>query len=122
VLREKSLLIALQVAPPNGDNGQERLLMPQRETLAMTRLMPLIRHLGQLSWTLLTLLSDGGRHIMFRRRSPASLAAENLFLRKPLALYQERHATACEAQLVQWYGLRPNASGFVPLSMAELNL
>ena len=78
--------------------------MPQRETLAMTRLMPLIRHLGQLSWTLLTLLSDGGRYIMFRLRSPASLAAENLFLRKPLALYQERHATACEAQLVQWHG------------------
>ena len=24
--------------------------------------------------------------------------------------------------LVQWYGLRPNASGFVPLSMAEFSL
>jgi len=24
--------------------------------------------------------------------------------------------------LVQWYGLPPNASGFVPLSMAELSL
>jgi hypothetical protein len=24
--------------------------------------------------------------------------------------------------LVQWHGLRPNASGFVPLSMAEFSL
>jgi hypothetical protein len=24
--------------------------------------------------------------------------------------------------LVQWYGLRPNASGFVPLSLAEFSL
>ena len=24
--------------------------------------------------------------------------------------------------LVQWYGLRPNAQGFVPLSMAEFSL
>jgi hypothetical protein len=24
--------------------------------------------------------------------------------------------------LVQWHGLRPNASGFVPLSIAELSL
>jgi putative transposase len=56
----------------------------------MTRLMRLIRHLGQLSCTLLTLLGDGVHYVMLRLRSPAALAAENLFLRKQLALYQER--------------------------------
>jgi hypothetical protein len=37
------------------------------------------------------LCGDGGRYLMCRLRSPKALAAENLFLRKQLALYQERH-------------------------------
>src|SRR5919202_3604004 len=56
----------------------------------MTRLICLIRHLARLSWMLLILLGDGMRYFMLRLRSPATLAAENLFLRKQLALYQER--------------------------------
>ena len=36
------------------------------------------------------LLGDSGRYLMYRWRAPADLAAENLFLRKQLTLYQER--------------------------------
>jgi putative transposase len=56
----------------------------------MIRFIRLIRHLGRLSCMLLILLGDGMRYFMLRLRSPASLAAENLFLRKQLALYQGR--------------------------------
>jgi transposase InsO family protein len=37
------------------------------------------------------LCGDGGRYLICRLSSPHALAAENLFLRKQLALYQERH-------------------------------
>jgi putative transposase len=57
----------------------------------MTRPMRLIRHLGQFSCMLLTFLVDGVRYPGLCLRSPAALAAENLLLRKQLALYQERH-------------------------------
>jgi putative transposase len=57
----------------------------------MIRLMRLIRHIGQCIYTILMLFGDGGRYLMCRLRSPNALAAENLFLRKQLALYQERH-------------------------------
>jgi hypothetical protein len=40
---------------------------------------------------LCTLLLDAARFLRCCLRSPAALAAENLFLRKQLALYQERH-------------------------------
>jgi putative transposase len=48
-------------------------------------------NLKQLAGTLLTLLVDALRYVGLCRRSPAVLAAENLFLRKQLALYCERH-------------------------------
>ena len=51
----------------------------------MTRLMRFIRHLGQFICTLLMLLGDSGRYLMYRWRAPAALAVENLFLRKQLA-------------------------------------
>jgi putative transposase len=57
----------------------------------MIRLMRLIRHLGQFIYTILMLFGDGGRYVILRLRSPNALAAENLFLRQQLALYQERH-------------------------------
>ena len=40
----------------------------------MTHLLRLIRHLGQLSCTLLTLLGDGVCYFMLRLRTPAALA------------------------------------------------
>jgi transposase InsO family protein len=46
---------------------------------------------------LLTLVADAGRFLRLWVRSPAQLAAENLFLRKQLALYQERHVKPTRA-------------------------
>ncbi len=51
----------------------------------------LIHNLLQLVCAVLTLLVDGMRLLRLCLRSPAALAAENLFLRKQLAMYQERH-------------------------------
>jgi putative transposase len=59
----------------------------------MTRLMRLIRHLGQFISMLPMLLADGLRYFGLCLRSPAALAAENLFLRKQLAMYRERSIT-----------------------------
>jgi putative transposase len=56
----------------------------------MTRYTRLPHHLIQLAGTRLTLLVNALRYVGFCRRSPATLAAENLFLRKQLALYRER--------------------------------
>jgi putative transposase len=64
--------------------------MPQRNTLAMTRFTHWLRTLMPLMCTLLTLLCDGVRFLLLCLRPDSSLAAENLFLRKQLALYQER--------------------------------
>jgi putative transposase len=59
----------------------------------MTHLMRLIRHLGQFISMLPMLLADGLRYFGLCLRSPTALAAENLFLRKQLALYRERSIT-----------------------------
>jgi putative transposase len=56
----------------------------------MTRYTRLPHHLIQLAGTLLTLLVDALRYVSFCLHSPTALAAENLFLRKQLALYRER--------------------------------
>jgi putative transposase len=57
----------------------------------MRRLMRFMRYLRPFIGTLLTLLGDSGRYLMYRWRAPAALTAENLFLRKQLALYRERN-------------------------------
>src|SRR6266508_241262 len=57
----------------------------------MIRFMRLIRHLGPCVSTMLMLFGDGGRCLRVCLRFLAPLTAENLFLRKQLALYQERH-------------------------------
>jgi putative transposase len=59
--------------------------------MAMTRCTHLLHPLLYLTRTLLTLLYDGVRFLGLCLRPSATLAAENLFLRKQLALYQERH-------------------------------
>jgi putative transposase len=56
----------------------------------MTRFLSLFHSFAQLARTLLAFLVDGLRYLGLCLRSPAALAAENLFLRKQLALYQER--------------------------------
>jgi hypothetical protein len=50
-----------------------------------------LRHVWPVAAILLTFVVDAGRFLRLWLRSPAQLAAENLFLRKQLALYQERH-------------------------------
>ena len=50
------------------------------------RLHQLIQHL----FAIITLAADVGRFLRLRLRLSAALAAENLFLRKQLALYEER--------------------------------
>jgi putative transposase len=56
----------------------------------MTTSQRLLRNLTRLPCTLLTLLSDATWYLMLCLRPSPMLAAENLFLRKQLALYQER--------------------------------
>jgi transposase InsO family protein len=59
----------------------------------MTRCTHLLHHVWDLTGTLLTLLADVVRFLRLCLRPAPVLAAENLFLRKQLALYQERHVT-----------------------------
>ena len=49
-----------------------------------------LRHLIDSFYTLFTLLVDAAWYLLLCLRPSAALAAENLFLRKQLALYQER--------------------------------
>jgi putative transposase len=65
----------------------------QRDSLAMTRCTHLLHHVWYLTGTLLTLLVDIVRFLCLCLQPAPVLAAENLFLRKQLALYQERHVT-----------------------------
>lgn len=57
----------------------------------MTRFTHRLRTLMPLTGMLLTLLCDGLRFLCLCLRPSPALAAESLFLRKQLALYQERH-------------------------------
>jgi transposase InsO family protein len=56
----------------------------------MTQFTCWLRNLPQLACTLLTFLADGVRFLGLCLYPSPALAAENLFLRKQLALYQER--------------------------------
>jgi hypothetical protein len=57
----------------------------------MASLTRTIRHLVQSAVMLCTLVINAAGTLRLCLRSPTTLAAENLFLRKELALYQERH-------------------------------
>jgi putative transposase len=83
--------------------------------MAMATFVHRLCHLKQPACTLLTLLVDALRYVRICLRSPAALAAENLFLRKQLALYQERkvnprratHATRLALTvLAHWFDWR----------------
>lgn len=69
----------------------------------------LLRHAWPVAVMLLTLVVDAGHFLRLWLRSPAQLAAENVFLRKQLALYQERHikprhATNATRLALVWLG------------------
>src|SRR5215813_13620962 len=56
----------------------------------MRRFRSFIHNLGEMTSTLLVVLLDAARFLMLCLRPAPALAAENLFLRKQLAQYQER--------------------------------
>src|SRR5438067_5141383 len=73
----------------------------------MTRCPRWLRTLVQIIGTLWTLLGDSLQFLRLCLRFPTALAAENLFLRKQLALYQERRvaprrATAATRLALTW--------------------
>jgi putative transposase len=75
----------------------------------MTRCTRLLHNMLHLADTLLTLLVDVVRFLRLCLRPAAGLAAENLFLRKQLALYQERkgkprRATPATRLALVWLG------------------
>jgi len=59
----------------------------------MTRYPRRLHDLMRFAGLLLTLMGDAGRFLLLCLRPSPALAAENLFLRKQLALYQEHHTT-----------------------------
>ena len=61
--------------------------------MAMTQCPRWLHTLCHVIGTLWTLLGDSLQFLRLCLRFPTALAAENLFLRKQLALYQERHDT-----------------------------
>jgi hypothetical protein len=63
----------------------------QEDALRMVRILRLLRHLVQLTCTLLRLLYDASYYLLLCLRPASVLAAESLFLRKPFAMYQERN-------------------------------
>jgi putative transposase len=75
----------------------------------MLSVLCLLHHLVQLVYILLGLLGNAARFLLLCLRPPTVLAAENLFLRKQLALYQERHvkprrATDATRLVLVWLG------------------
>jgi putative transposase len=77
--------------------------------MMIQRLPHRFRHCMQLTAMLLTLIVDAAQFLRLCWRSPAALAAENLFLRKQLAMYQERNvkpprATAATRLVLVWLG------------------
>src|SRR5437016_2703053 len=67
--------------------------LSQEGALRMLKVPRLLHHLVQLTCMVLRLLVDAAHFLRLCLRCPAALAAENLFLRKQLALYQERQVT-----------------------------
>ena len=75
----------------------------------MLSLPRLLHHCVQVVWTLLALLGNTACFWLLCLRPSVALAAENLFLRKQLALYQERHikprrATDATRLALVWLG------------------
>src|SRR5919109_2040845 len=82
---------ALDDHPASCDNSRRRPPSLQGGITAMATFPHWPCHLQQLAGTLLALVVDVFRYAGLCLRSPAVLAAENLFLREQLAFYRERH-------------------------------
>src|SRR4029434_7949874 len=101
----------------------EMIPMFPKGALPMTPLSCLLSNLILCVSTLLTLVVDVMRFLRLCLRSPTTLAAENLFLRKQLALYQEHHVKPRRATnatrfalvwLGQWFDWRQALSVVKP--------
>src|SRR5918996_3272623 len=85
------------------------MLLSHEGALRMLSLPRLLHHCVQVVWTLLALLGNTACFWLLCLRPSVALAAENLFLRKQLALYQERHikprrATDATRLALVWLG------------------
>jgi transposase InsO family protein len=85
------------------------MLLSQEGALDMLSVRRLLHYLAQLVYILLVLLGNAARFLLMCLRPPAALVAENLFLRKQLALYQERQvkprrATDATRLALVWLG------------------
>ena len=103
-------------------------------TLLMTPLSRLLSRFIPFASTLLALVVDGVWFLRLCLRPPTTLAAENLFLRKQLALYQERHVKPTRATnatrlalvwLSRWFSLASGvgycaARHFYPLASTRI--
>jgi hypothetical protein len=88
-----------------------------------------LRHVFQLASTLLTLIVGALRYLGLCLHPSSALAAENLFLRKQLALYQERHVKPRSAmnatriallRLGRWFDWRPALAMLQPQDLHPL--
>ena len=97
------------MALPGGIITRDHNLLPLGDTVTMTRCTRWLRSLLSCACLLFTLVWDVGRFLFLCLRPSPTLAAEILFLRKQLALYQERHvpprrATNATRLALAWLG------------------
>src|SRR5262249_22910414 len=78
------------MALPRGIIARDHNLLLRGDTLAMTRCTRWLHSLLSFACLLFTLGYDVGRFLLLCLRPSPARAAENLYLRKQLALYQER--------------------------------
>src|SRR5262249_55211980 len=95
------------MALPRGIIARDHNLLLPGDTLAMTRCTRWLRSLLSFACLLCTLGDDVGRLLLPCRRPSPAPAAENLYLRKQLALYQEWHvkpkrATNTDRLILVW--------------------
>jgi putative transposase len=100
----------------------------QEGALRMSSVSFFLRHVLQGAYTLVMLLVDVVRFLRCSLRSSAASAAENLFLRKQLALYQERHVTPRRASdatrlalvwLARWFDWRQALAVVQPATLTR---
>jgi len=87
------------------------------ESITMRNVSVCLRHSCQFATMLLSLITDVVRYLWLCLRPSPALAAENLFLRKQLALYQERQAKPRQATMPfgwHWFGSRAGLTGARP--------
>jgi len=103
------------MALPRGIITRDHNLQPLGDPLAMTCRTRWLRSLLSCECPFFALVCDVGRFLFLCLHPSPTLAAEILFLRKQLALYQERHVTPWRASttrlalvwLGHWFDWRP---------------